>query len=242
MASLAYSLWITAHDPSWAYFVTSARAWEFGAGALLAFVPVSGRVRPSAASWAGRGCCALALSAFVLDEHTPMPGTAAIVIVVAAAVVIWVGDPQLRWAHSRLLTLRPATWLGDISYSVYLWHWPLIILLPSLLGHGLRPIDRVSILLATLGLAALTKTWVEDPVRRARRFGLRAATHHLPVRRDGGRPAGGAVRGAAPERGPVATSSRSPSRSGSPRRSHTASAPSRWTHGPGTARTPSSST
>ncbi len=62
--------------------------------------------------------------------------------------------------------------MGDISYSVYLWHWPLIILMPGLTGHPLTTLDRLSILMATFGLAALTKVWVEDPVRRARRFGL----------------------------------------------------------------------
>ena len=66
-----------------------------------------------------------------------MPGTAAIVVVVASAAVIWVGDPQAPYAHARLLTSRAGEWLGDLSYSVYLWHWPLIILLPALTGHRL---------------------------------------------------------------------------------------------------------
>jgi hypothetical protein len=109
---------------------------------------------------------------FVFDAETPMPGTAAIAVVLASAAVIWVGDPPGRVAHSRLLGSRPAHWVGDVSYSVYLWHWPLIILLPGLTGHPLTLLDRLSVLLATFGLAAVTKVWVEDPVRRARRFGL----------------------------------------------------------------------
>jgi hypothetical protein len=83
-----------------------------------------------------------------------------------------VGNPEAPHSHARVLSSRPAQWLGDISYSVYLWHWPLIILLPGLTGHRLNTLDRLSILMATLGLAALTKVWVEDPVRRAQRFGL----------------------------------------------------------------------
>ena len=172
VASFSYSLWITAHDPSWAYFVTPARAWEFGAGALLAFAPVA-RGRPHlriALGWTG--LVVLVACAFVLDAKTPMPGAAAIVVVVASGAVLWAGAPQASYSHARVLTSGAARWLGDISYSVYLWHWPLIILLPGLTGHALTTLDRLSILMATLGLAALTKAWVEDPVRRAQRFGL----------------------------------------------------------------------
>ncbi len=173
LASLGYSLWITAHDPAWAYFVTPARAWEFGAGALLAFAPtVSGRHAGRAVlGWSA--LVVLVSCAVVLDQHTPMPGTAAIVVVLASMAVIWVADPPLEWSHSRLLTLRHVAYVGDLSYAVYLWHWPLIILLPYATGHPLTTVDRISILLATLGLSVLTKRFVEDPVRRAQRLGLR---------------------------------------------------------------------
>ncbi len=170
--SLAYSLWITAQDPAWAYFVTPARAWEFGAGALLAFAPdVRGRhLGRALLGWAALvtlGSCSL-----VLDKDTPMPGTAAIVVVGATLALIWVAAPDPDWSHGRLLTWRPAEWIGDISYSIYLWHWPLVILLPYATGHPLTTVDKVSILLATIGLAALTKRYVEDPVRTTRRLGL----------------------------------------------------------------------
>jgi peptidoglycan/LPS O-acetylase OafA/YrhL len=174
IASLAYSLWITANDPARAYFVTPARAWEFGAGALLAFAPaVAGvlgtRVR-SVLGWAA--LVALLACGLVLDESTPMPGTAAIVVVAASMALIWVESPEVGWSSARLLELRPAHFLGDISYAIYLWHWPLIILLPYVTDHPLTTVDKLSILLATIGASALTKRWVEDPVRAARRFGL----------------------------------------------------------------------
>jgi len=173
-ASFGYSLWVTATDPAWAYFVTPARAWEFGAGALLAFAPpVAARLGHSvraALGWvalAGLLGCSL-----LLDESTPMPGTAAIWVVAASLTLIWVEAPAVGWASSRLLVLRPATWLGDISYAIYLWHWPLVILLPYVTGNPLSLLDKLSVLLATIGASALTKRWVEDPVRAARRFGL----------------------------------------------------------------------
>ena len=172
--SLAYSLWITATTPALAYFVTPARAWEFGAGALLAFAPAASRAA-SPVVRALLGWVALVVllsSAFALDARTPMPGTAAIVVVVASAVLIWVEAPDVAWAGSQLLVRRPARFLGDISYSVYLWHWPLIILLPYATDHPLTQLDRASILLATVGASMASKRWFEDPVRAARRFGL----------------------------------------------------------------------
>ena len=80
-ASLAYSLWVTATDPSWAYFVTPARAWQFGAGALLAFAPAPRRLGLTARArgllgWAG--LVVLLSSSLVFDESTPFPGTAAL--------------------------------------------------------------------------------------------------------------------------------------------------------------------
>ena len=174
LVSLAYSLWVTATNPAWAYFVTPARAWEFGAGALLAFAPAAARLLSpevrALLGWAALG--ALLAGAFVLDESTPMPGTAAIWIVLAAAALIWVEAPGLSWSSDRLLTVRPARAMGDISYAVYLWHWPLIILLPYATNHALTTVDKVSVLMATIGLSVLTKKLVEDPVRAARRFGL----------------------------------------------------------------------
>jgi peptidoglycan/LPS O-acetylase OafA/YrhL len=174
VGSLAYSLWVSATNPAWAYFVTPARAWEFGAGALLAFAPPVARRVPVLAralvGWAA--LVVLVVCALVLDAGTPMPGTAAIWVVAASAALIWVEAPGLAWSSDRLLAVQPAQFLGDVSYSVYLWHWPLIILLPYVTDHELTRFDRISILLATIGLAALTKRWVEDPVRAARHLGL----------------------------------------------------------------------
>ncbi len=165
--SLVYSLWVTVTDPAWTYFVTPARAWEFGAGALLVFAPAVstflsrlGRVLLGWVALAG-----LVVAAQVLDAGTPMPGTAAVWVVLAAAALIWVGAPAHPLSSARLLSLAPARFLGDISYSVYLWHWPLIVLVPYATGRTLTGEDKLAILLGTLVLAAATKYVIEDPVR-----------------------------------------------------------------------------
>ena len=152
--SLGYSLYDTAIDPAAAYFVTPARAWEFGAGGLLAALPAP--ARPSRRLCVA-GLAAILAGAFAFSVSTPFPGLAAFVPVVGAVAVIRAG-PALR-----VLALRPVQWLGDLSYSVYLWHWPLLVLAPFFVQSD----SRTAILMLTLLLAWLSKRLVEDPVRAA---------------------------------------------------------------------------
>jgi hypothetical protein len=88
--------------------------------------------------------------------------------VLGTLAVITAGAPGRLWAPTPLLTPAPVQLLGDISYSVYLWHWPLVVLAPFALG-GRNPSSMVVILMLTLLLAWLTKLLVEDPMR----FGFR---------------------------------------------------------------------
>jgi peptidoglycan/LPS O-acetylase OafA/YrhL len=155
--SLAYSIVDTAADPAAAYFVTPARAWEFAAGGLLALAPA---VRRPALSWVG--LAAIGVAAATYSAATPFPGYAAALPVAGALAVIAGAAP------SRPLTLAPVQFLGDISYSVYLWHWPLIVLAPFVTGRALDTADRLGIIAATLLVAWGTKLLVEDPVRASR--------------------------------------------------------------------------
>jgi peptidoglycan/LPS O-acetylase OafA/YrhL len=166
--SLGYSLWATAANPAAAYFVTPTRAWEFGVGGLLALVSAP-RAEPSharaALSWLG--LAAIAYAAVAFTNATAFPGMAAMVPVAGALAVMQAGMPTVRWAPSAALRVRPVQFVGDVSYSVYLWHWPLLVLIPIILGGALHTSTKLTIVALTLLLAWLSKLLVEDPARTA---------------------------------------------------------------------------
>lgn len=172
VVSLAFSIYETAVSPAAAYFVTTTRAWEFGAGGLLALwgnapsrsVAAShGETARSIVSWLGWG--AIAVTALTFTSDTPFPGYQALLPVAGTVAVIWAGTPRRAWAPTRLARLRPVQALGDVSYSVYLWHWPLIVIVPFALDRELDTILKISIFAVTLVLAMFTKMWIEDPFR-----------------------------------------------------------------------------
>jgi peptidoglycan/LPS O-acetylase OafA/YrhL len=169
LVSVAYSIAHTAADPADAYFATTTRAWEFAAGGLLALagssVTASDTLR-AALSWLGLG--AIGVAAFAYTIETPLPGAAAALPVAGTLAVIAGGAPALRWAPTRALTARPAQVVGDLSYSIYLWHWPLLILTPTVLGGPLHTTTKAVILVLTFLLSWMSKVLVEDPVRRGR--------------------------------------------------------------------------
>lgn len=168
-ASLVYSIVLTALNPSVAYFATPTRVWEFAAGGLMALVfngrQYSGRLS-SALAWAG--LLLIAFSALTYDGGTPFPGWTAVVPVAGTALVlVCSGNTAVmnaRWWLSR----KPMTFLGDVSYGLYLWHWPLIVIVPFVLGHAMTTPERILLLLASILLAWITKLTVEDPLRRGR--------------------------------------------------------------------------
>ncbi|GAA4701359.1 acyltransferase family protein [Nocardioides conyzicola] len=168
--SFAWSVHLTAANPARAYFVTTTRIWELGLGGLVAALLVL-RDRPlrldpalaAVAAWIG--IAAIVWTGFTYTGSTPFPGWQALVPVGGTALVLGVAAGTQAWSPGRLLALRPCQWLGDISYSVYLWHWPLIVLAPAVSGGHRGAIDNGVIVVATLVLAALTKTYVEDVFR-----------------------------------------------------------------------------
>ena len=170
-ASLAYSILHTAADPRPAYFVTPTRAWEFGLGGLAALglgaqigrAPALVRVL---IAWGG--LAAILVAGFAFGPGTPFPGVAALLPILGTLAVIRAGTPVHRLAPTKLFAWRPIQATGDLSYSLYLWHWPLLVLIPYAFDGIGRGLLAGIVLELTVGLAWLSKRYVEDPVRTAR--------------------------------------------------------------------------
>lgn len=166
VVSFVFCVVFTITNPAPAYFVTFGRMWQFGVGALIALVPML-RVRNAIGSFVlgWGGILLLLYVAFTFDGQTPFPGYMAALPTLGAAAVIAASNTERLWYPTRILAIRPAQFVGDISYSLYLWHWPLIIIAPSVPFWGLTIYHRVALLVLCFVLAWLTKRFVEDPAR-----------------------------------------------------------------------------
>ncbi|MDQ0726306.1 acyltransferase family protein [Microbacterium sp. W4I20] len=149
------------NPPIFAFYMMPTRAWEFAVGALIACgaVWLARRRLHAAATWIG---LALILAGAVfIDSGMAFPGVAALVPVAGAALVIYGG--LKKNGGSRLLSTRPLVHLGDLSYSLYLWHWPLFVFARRLWPESMIAI--VGALVLTYVLSYLTFRYIETPFR-----------------------------------------------------------------------------
>ena len=167
--SFALSLVATPWAPAVAFFSLPTRAWQLAAGGLVALTVVHWqRLSPRTASMAGWAGLAVILWACTkLSANTPYPGIAALVPTLGAALVIGAGCATPAQGCGRVLGLSSMRAIGRISYSWYLWHWPVLVLAPALLGHPLGLAARVAAALVSGGLAVLTLRVIENPLRFA---------------------------------------------------------------------------
>jgi len=161
LLSLLFSIYLTQVAPIWAFYSLPTRAWELGFGALLLFLPETKkkiRILP----WLG--FFGIAISSFNFNENTAFPGKNALVPVLAtvflmASIKYW---PPL---FNDLANSRLSQWLGAISYPLYLWHWPALVLPSSAMGRPLRFYERFLCILLTIVLAHYTSKYIEEPLR-----------------------------------------------------------------------------
>ncbi len=129
VASFAYSVQQSHSNPGTAFFVSTTRIWELGIGALLALSAVRvGRlpgVLRAIGGWVG--IAAIAYATLFFDGTTTWPGVNALVPTLGAALMIASGITAAPYSPQRLLSVRPMVWIGGLSYSIYLWHWPMLV-------------------------------------------------------------------------------------------------------------------
>jgi peptidoglycan/LPS O-acetylase OafA/YrhL len=167
VASLAFSIWSARHATTAGYYLLPSRMWELMLGALLALgvapLPAS---RPLQEGLSIAGLLLIAFGVFAYSPATPFPGAAALAPCVGAALIIAAGQTA---ALNRALSCQPIVFVGLISYSLYLWHWPIYVFARTRLTHPLTASETAFLIVLSFALAVLSWRFVERPFR-ARSF------------------------------------------------------------------------
>ncbi|PND54915.1 acyltransferase [Mycobacterium sp. ENV421] len=172
ITSFLLSLVVTYVMPAAAFFSLPTRAWQLAVGGVVALTTTQWRrLSPRSASVAGwTGLVLILLACVWFTPTTPFPGVAALLPTLGAALIIGAGCAAPADGCGKLLGLQPMRAIGRISYSWYLWHWPVLILTPALLGHSLSLAGRLTAALLSGLLAWFTLRYLENPLRFAPRI------------------------------------------------------------------------
>ena len=158
------------------------RAWEFGVGALLSLLVREWPSRPGRLTVRVSGVIGIVMvgvGAFVVTSQTPFPSEWTVLPVIGTAMIIWAGSVESSSVVQRVLSRKPIVRLGDISYSLYLWHWPLIVFAGIGWGPGLL-VSTAAVALSLL-LASLSYRFVETPLRSAPTESALSAVRYVAV-------------------------------------------------------------
>ena len=179
--SLALSIALTQVSAPLAFYLLPTRAWQLGLGALIALPALRAKALPPPLAWASSlgGLALILVAGALLDTNTPYPGVAALLPSIGAGLVILAGHVGVVArplpVPSRILATPPLRWLGRISYSLYLWHWPLLVIPAAVSLTPLPDPVRYALAAATVPIAAASQRWIEEPIRRGRFVGFEPA-------------------------------------------------------------------
>lgn len=166
IASLAYSQHLIGTGKTdLSFFSSLSRFWELMLGALLALSPaLIRRLAPYSTAMRLAGLVLILVPVFTYSENTPFPGFAGLPPTIGAVLLI-AASPQRGDAVLSLLQSAPAVYIGRISYALYLWHWPILGAMSTLVFDH-NDLHKVLAILLSVALAALSYHWLEQPIRR----------------------------------------------------------------------------
>jgi peptidoglycan/LPS O-acetylase OafA/YrhL len=170
VASFAYSVHLTRTSPAWAFFDPFSRSWQLLSGAFLATAePVLRQPGGNRLNGAlGYLCLSVLVACFaVISNHQPYPGLIAAVPTLAATLLIYANAGQ-RTGAAAILSNPALRCIGRISFSWYLWHWPMLVYGRMAFGDGLAA--QAGMIALSFVLAALTYRFIEQPIRHGAVF------------------------------------------------------------------------
>ena len=172
VVSFAFSVWAVGHSAPTAFYLLPARMWELMLGAVVALAPLPALSRRWREAAAFAGVSLIAWAVWTYDRWMPFPGAAALAPCLGAALVIYAGQqPNLV---ARALSGKPVVFVGLISYSLYLWHWPVLVFAQIALNRALHPWEIYACIALSFVLAAISWRFVERPIRIDRGLEWRA--------------------------------------------------------------------
>jgi peptidoglycan/LPS O-acetylase OafA/YrhL len=162
----AVSLELFRRNPGLAYFSSFTRFWEMTLGGSVAFLARPTNPASSSLLAPLRAIAVLSMlaAAAFFDNTTPFPGLPALLPTLGAAAFLYSGSG--RGGESGFFCSRPMVYLGDISYSVYLWHWPLLISVTDIFGEPLTPFSKFFLVAVTIAVSHFSTKYIERPARK----------------------------------------------------------------------------
>ncbi|PIC63283.1 acyltransferase [Sporosarcina sp. P13] len=166
LCSLSYSIYQTYANQPWAYFDTFTRLWEFSIGGIFALVSPYLRFNKNVSIVIGWiGLLIICLTGVLLPVSTVFPGYLALVPISGVLFILLSTEVSTKFGVNRLLSIKPLTYLGGLTYGIYLWHWPLLIFYRAHMNTTTIPIvDGIALLLVTLVLSIFSTKLLEKPV------------------------------------------------------------------------------